>query len=129
MQIFLGVFRPTQHSGLRFVLASFAVIGVLVALTYRIVPAGFEHSFNNGGWFLVQSKYVAWIFAVEVLQALYWRIVALYVQLALTAGAIVVGAVALSTTATVEHLVMQHDLIASTGTHWQSSFEAVAVKR
>ena len=107
--IFRAIFRPDPKSGLRFVLAIFVVIGLLIALTYRIVPAGFGQAFNNGGWFLVQSKYVAWIFAVDVLQALYRRILALGVQPALAAGAIGASAVGLSVPATAQHFAFWRD--------------------
>jgi hypothetical protein len=107
--IFRAIFRPEPKSGLRFVLAVFVGIGALIALTYRIVPAGFGHSFNNGGWFLVQSKYVAWIFAVELLQTLYRRIVTLGVQPTLATGTILVSTIVLSGPATVQHLILQHD--------------------
>ena len=107
--ILRAIFRPDQKSGLRFVLAFFVVIGVLAALTYRIVPAGFGHSFNNGGWFLVQSKYVAWVFAVEVLQTLYRHLVARGVRPALAAVGITASAVALSVPATVQHFALARD--------------------
>jgi hypothetical protein len=107
--IFSALFRPTQHSGLRFVLAFFVVIGVLVALTFRIVPAGFVHAYNNSAWFLAQSKYVAWIFAVEVLQMWYRHIIARGAWPSLTAAGITLGAVLLSVPATVQHFAFWRD--------------------
>ena len=38
--ILRAIFRPDPKSGLRFVLAFFVVIGVLITLTSRIMPAG-----------------------------------------------------------------------------------------
>jgi hypothetical protein len=98
-----ALFRPTQHSGLRFIMAFFVVIGVLFALTFSIVPAGFVHAYNNSAWFLAQSKYVAWIFAVEVLQMWYRHIIARGTSPSLTAAGITLGTVLLSAPATVQH--------------------------
>ena len=83
-----AIFRPNRQSGLRFVLAFFVVIGLLIALTCRIVPTGLERAYNNSAWFLAQSKYVAWIFAVEVLQTLYRHVVARGVRPSLVAAGI-----------------------------------------
>jgi hypothetical protein len=107
--ILRAIFRPDRQSGLRFVLAFFVVIGLLTALTCRIVPAGFPLSYNNGAWFLAQSKYVAWIFAVEVLQRLYRHVIARGVPPSLAAAGIAVSAVALSVPATVQHFVLERD--------------------
>ena len=105
--ILSAIFRPDPKSGLRFVLAFFVMIGLLIALTCRIVPAGFTPAYNNSAWFLAQSKYVAWIFAVEVLQRLYRRIIARGVGPGPIAGAIAVSAVALSAPATVQHFALE----------------------
>ena len=104
-----ALFRPTQHSGLRFVMAFFVVIGVLFALTFRTVPAGFGHAYNNSAWFLAQSKYVAWIFAVEVLQMWYRHIIVRGAWPSLTAAWITLGAVLLSVPATVQHFAFWRD--------------------
>jgi hypothetical protein len=104
-----ALFRPTQHSGLRFVMAFFVVIGVLFALTFRTVPAGFGHAYNNSAWFLAQSKYVAWIFVVEVLQMWYRHIIVRGAWPSLTAAGITLGAVLLSVPATVQHFAFWRD--------------------
>ena len=101
--ILSALFRPTQSSGLRFILAFFVVIGVLIALTCGIVPAGFAHAYNNSAWFLAGSKYVSWIFAVEVLQTWYRHIIARGTSPSLTAAGITLGTVLLSAPATVQH--------------------------
>jgi hypothetical protein len=106
--------RPDRQSGLRFVLAFFVVIGVLITLTYRIVPAGFALFPNNSGWFFAQSKYVARIFAAEVLQTLYRRVVVRGMRPSL-------AAVALSVPATVQHFALESDPTASTESHWGRS--------
>jgi hypothetical protein len=106
--IFRAIFRPEPKSGLRFILAVFVVIGVLIASTYRIVPAGFGHP-NNSGWFFDQSKYVAWIFAVEVLQTLYRRVVVRGMRPPLAAAGITAAAVALSVPATVQYFALESD--------------------
>ena len=55
-----GVLRsivfPKRGLGLSCVLALFVLIGALITMCVRIVPAGFVKAFNNGGWFLVQSR-------------------------------------------------------------------------
>jgi hypothetical protein len=107
--ILSALFRPDRQSGLRFVLAFFVVIGVVITLTYRITPAGWAHKYNNSAWFLAQSKYVAWIFAVEVLQTLYRHVVARGVRPGSIAGLIAVSAVALSVPATVQHFGLERD--------------------
>jgi hypothetical protein len=107
--ILSALFRPDRQSGLRFVLAFFVVIGVVITLTYRITPAGWAHKYNNSAWFLAQSKYVAWIFAVEVLQTLYRHVVARGVRPGPIAGLIAVSAVALSVPATVQHFALEAD--------------------
>ena len=107
--ILRAIFRPNRQSGLRFVLAFFVVIGLLIALTCRIVPTGLERAYNNSAWFLAQSKYVAWIFAVEVLQTLYRHVVARGVRPSLVATGIMAGAVALSVPATVQHFALESD--------------------
>ncbi len=103
--ILSAIFRPNPESGLRFVLALFVVIGLLVTLTCRIAPTGFY----NSAWFLVQSKYGAWIFAVEVLQTLYRRAVWRGMRPEPIAGLIAVSAVALSVPATVQHFALERD--------------------
>src|SRR6266550_2150208 len=103
--ILSAIFRPNPESGLRFVLALFVVIGLLVTLTCRIAPTGFY----NSAWFLVQSKYGAWIFAVEVLQTLYRRAVWRGIRPEPIAGLIAVSAVALSVPATVQHFALERD--------------------
>ena len=107
--ILSALFRPDRQSGLRFVLAFFVVIGAVITLTCRITPAGWAHKYNNSAWFLAQSKYVAWIFAVEVLQTLYRHIVARGVRPGPIAGLIAVSAVALSVPATVQHFALERD--------------------
>jgi hypothetical protein len=106
--ILSALFRPNPQSGLRFALAFFVVIGVLITLTCRVVPAGLN-SINNGGWFLVQSKYVAWIFAVGVLQTFYRNVIARGMRPSLAAAGITASAVALSVPATVQHFALEHD--------------------
>jgi hypothetical protein len=106
LAILRAIFRPDPKSGLRLVPAFFVVIGLLIALTCRIVPAGFAPSYNNSAWFLAQSKYVAWIFAVEVLQTLYQRAIARGIWPSLVAAGITASAVALSIPATVQQFAL-----------------------
>ena len=105
--ILRALFRPNQASALRFAVAFFVVIGVVITLTCRVVPRGATHPYNNSVWFFGQSKYVAWIFAAEVLQALYRRAVARGIDAALAGALIVLFAVALSVPATIQHFALQ----------------------
>jgi hypothetical protein len=75
----------------------------LIARTCRVVQAGFGHAYNNSAWFLAGSKYVSWIFAVEVLQMWYRHIIARGTSPSLTAAGITLGTVLLSAPATVQH--------------------------
>ena len=101
-----AVFRPNPKSALRFILALFVVIGLLIALMFSITPAGWTFRYNPiSGTFLVQSKYVAWLFAVEVLQTLYRWAVGRGVYSAVVAATITVIAVGLSVPAAAQHFI------------------------
>lgn len=60
-----GLRDPAQAP--RLVLASFVLLGPVLTLFLVILPAGVTgpDAYNNAVWFLVQSKYVAWLFAAE----------------------------------------------------------------
>jgi hypothetical protein len=104
--LFNAIFRPNPRSALRFVLGVFVVIGVLIALMFSITPAGWTFKYNPvSGTFLIQSKYVAWIFAVEVLQNLYRWTVGRGISSALTATGIVAIAAGLSVPSTLQHFL------------------------
>jgi hypothetical protein len=62
------VFTPSSHSAHRFFIASFVVCGIIVGLFTKMTC---EHAepYNNSVWFYSLSKYVAWVFVVEVLWA------------------------------------------------------------
>jgi hypothetical protein len=107
--ILKAIFHPNQKSGLRFVLAFFVVLGLLITLTCGIVPAGLPLAYHNNVWFLAQSKYVAWIFAVEVLQPLYRHLVARGAPPGPVAGVITLSAIALSVPATAQHFALERD--------------------
>ena len=85
------------------------VIGAVITLTCRIVPVDSERAYNNSAWFFAQSKYVSWIFAVEVLKTLYGRIALLPIHPALAALGIIAMATALSIPATVQHFALGFD--------------------
>jgi len=104
-----AIFHPDDKSALRFILAFFVLTRILIALKCSITPAGLTHEYNNAGWFLAQSKYVAWIFAVEVLQTSYRRVVARGMRPSLAAAGITACAFALSVPATVQHFTLEHD--------------------
>ena len=104
--LFHAIFRPNAKSALRFVLGVFVVIGILIALMFSITPAGWTFKYNPvSGTFLIQSKYVAWIFAVEVLQSLYRWTVARGISSALAATGIVAIAAGLSVPSTLQHFL------------------------
>jgi len=104
--LFHAIFRPNGKSALRFVFGVFVVIGILIALMFSITPAGWTFKYNPvSGTFLIQSKYVAWIFAVEVLQSLYRWTVARGISSALAATGIVAIAAGLSVPSTLQHFL------------------------
>lgn len=101
-----AIFRPNPKAGLRFILGLFVVIGLLMGLMFSITPAGWTFRYNPvSGTLLVQSKYVAWLFAVEVLQTLYRWAVGRGMYPALAAAGIVATTVVLSVPATLQHFI------------------------
>jgi hypothetical protein len=62
--------RPPRENTMGWVLFAFVLIGPVITLTSAIVPRDMPTAYNNAIWFLVQSKYVAWIPAGAVLMAL-----------------------------------------------------------
>ena len=101
-----AIFRPNPKSALRFILGVFVVIGLLIALMFSITPAGWSFRYNPvSGTFLVQSKYVAWLFAVEVLQTLYRWAVGRGVYSSVAAAGIASIAIGLSVPATLQHFI------------------------
>jgi len=56
----------------RLTVAIFVGIGPLLTLTWVVTPAGYPslQTYNEAVWFLVQSKYLAWVFAVSACGAL-----------------------------------------------------------
>jgi hypothetical protein len=101
-----AIFRPNPKSALRFILALFVVLGLLIALMFSFTPAGWTFRYNPvSGTFLVQSKYVAWLFAVEALQTLYRWAVGRALYSSVAAAAIVAIAIGLSVPATLQHFI------------------------
>src|SRR6478609_606035 len=108
--ILTAIFRPRPEGALRFLLGIFVVIGVVIALTCSFTPAGWTFRYNPiSSTFLVQSEYVAWIFAVEVFQTFYQWAIRRGMYPALAAGGIMITAAALSLPATVQHFVVWRD--------------------
>ena len=104
--ILKAIFRPNPKSALRFILGLFVVIGLLFALMFSIAPAGWTFRYNPvSGTLFVQSKYVAWLFAVEVLQTLHRRAVERGMYPSVAATAIAAIAIALSVPATLQHFI------------------------
>lgn len=61
--------RPQPGEPLRLLLAVFVLLGPALALVLAITPATYPPRlrYNEAAWFLVQSKFLAWVFAVEAL--------------------------------------------------------------
>ena len=61
--------RSDSRDRLRLLLVAFVLAGPVVTLLWTLKPAGYdvEGLYDNAVWFYVQSKFVAWIFAAEVL--------------------------------------------------------------
>jgi hypothetical protein len=73
---------------------------------FSITPSGWTFKYNPvSGTFFAQSKYVAWIFAVEVLQSLYRWTVARGISSALVATGIIVVSAGLSVPSTLQHFL------------------------
>ena len=92
-----AVVRPERDGGVRFLLGAFVLLGIVLTLTVRIVPRDVQPAYNNSVWFLGQSKYVGWVFVVEVLMAAHRRLRA--------RGLVAVLACALALPSTVQHFV------------------------
>src|SRR5882757_211081 len=108
--ILTAIFRPRPEGAVRFLLGIFVVIGVVIALTCSFTPAGWTFLYNPiSSTFLVQSEYVAWIFAVEVFQTFYQWAIRRGIYPALAAGGIMVTAAGLSLPATVQHFLVWRD--------------------
>jgi hypothetical protein len=101
-----SIFRPNPKSALRFILGLFVVIGLLIALMFSVTPTGWTFRYNPiSGTFLVQGKYVAWLFAVEVLQMLYRWAVGRGMYPALAAAGIMATTAVLTVPTTVQHFI------------------------
>ena len=61
--------HPMDKPKGRVLLAVFVTSGIVLTCLFRLVPTGNPNGYDNGGWFFVFSKYAAWLFAVEWLQA------------------------------------------------------------
>jgi hypothetical protein len=62
-------FRFTPEAAVRTCLAIFTLVGTPLSMLCSVSPSGYPRftQYNNASWFLVQSKYLAWIFVVEAL--------------------------------------------------------------
>jgi hypothetical protein len=107
--ILKSLLRPTYGSELRFLLALFVVSGAVITLTLQIVPEGAVHAYNNSVWFLAQSKYVAWLFAVEVLQNLARRLIGYGIAPMVATLLVALGAMALSLPSTFQHFALERN--------------------
>ena len=103
--ILRSLVQPVASGPLRFMLASFVLAGIVLTLLLRIVPEG-QGGYDNGVWFFVQSKFVMWIFAVEILRHWYTRLRSLTLRPALAGILIVVPTIAIAAPSTVQHFVV-----------------------
>jgi hypothetical protein len=101
------LFRPDRTASLRFVLATFVTLGAVITLTCRVVPVGYGRPYNNSVWFLAQSKYVAWIFAVEVLQAGYRAMITRGLQPVLASSGLMLVTAFLTLPSTIQHFALE----------------------
>ena len=97
--------RPVGSSPLRFTLAFFVIAGIALTLMLRVLARG-QGGYDNGVWFFVQSKYVAWIFAVEVLQRWYVALRSAKWAPVLAGTLIVLPAIALAAPSSVQHFTV-----------------------
>ena len=104
--VFRAIFLPNREGGLRFILGLFVLVGAVITLTCRIVPADAAHPYNNSVWFLAQSKYVAWLFAVEVLQTLHRRLSSGAMSPTVSGALLALFAVATSLPSAVQHFAI-----------------------
>jgi hypothetical protein len=98
----LGLRDPREAH--RLVLASFVLLGPVLALGLQILPASAARgpeAYNNAVWFLVQSKYLAWVFAAERLGA-WWLSGS-----TLRRAGLVAGVLALSLPSTLQFMRLQ----------------------
>jgi hypothetical protein len=105
-----SIFRPRSEGAVRFLLGMFVVIGVVIALTCDFSPEGWTFRYNPiSSTFLVQSEYVAWIFAVEVFQAIYQWAFRRGMYPAFAAAGIMATTAGLSLPASVQHFLFWRD--------------------
>jgi hypothetical protein len=64
------IVSPHVWTAQRFFIAVFVISGLVITMVTRITPNG-QQGYNNALWFYVQSKYVAWIFVVELIWVLF----------------------------------------------------------
>jgi hypothetical protein len=64
-----AMLRALREDGVRLALAVFVLLGPILTLACSVVVPGLTpaEQYNNGVWFFVQAKYLAWLFVVEVL--------------------------------------------------------------
>jgi hypothetical protein len=91
--------RQPSRDAFYLLLGLFVIIGPLVSLASKIVPRDDRAGYNNGIWFLVQSKYVATVLAVGVLAA-FWRTLGLRGR-----GALIVAVAGMSLPSTIDYVL------------------------
>jgi hypothetical protein len=102
-RILAALLRPKADGGLRFMMAAFVVGGIVATLTCRVGPKNLAEIYNNSVWFFAQSKYVAWLFAVEAIRHRSMRMASRPRLRRWAAPAFVAVSLALSLPSTVQH--------------------------
>jgi hypothetical protein len=64
--------HPRRERMVRFLVATFVLIGAVLGLVVTLEPKNMPGAYNNGIWLYVDSKYAIWLFGVEAIQALLW---------------------------------------------------------
>jgi len=116
--------KPTEERSFHFFVAIFVLLGPLLSLTSKIVPRNNPDVYNNAIWFLGISKYVAVLFAVAGMLALWNRMAPVW-------RPVLIVLVAASLPSTFQYVIKQRAGIAkvaseSTGKLDSSTIEMVA---
>lgn len=66
------LFRPNPSTVVRFFVGVLIILGPLITLTLTVTPWSYppDSEYNDAVWFYVQSKYVVWVFVVELIVVL-----------------------------------------------------------
>jgi hypothetical protein len=107
-----GLYRAIRHPDprdeVRSAGAVFVLSGIMASLLFRLIPKGAPSGYDNAAWFMVQSKYVVWVFALETFRDGYRWLKEQPLSRRFARPVAVAAALVLSLPSTVEHLRLQH---------------------